>query len=354
MSITFNVNEKASKTLGTKQIKSSDNLIDIFKNANVLGVESYGVTNNNIAMSRTHPLVEAAYTAYADHYPLTLTPDSVWLTIAQGFGNHINNDPEKFRKQFVSHEGKKLIKLRRDNFVKGSFDNDWEGCFSEFSDNIFDHIGKKRDMVISDFSTTTLIDKAASEIVLMNAMKQYFKYGMSTMCGIPSVTLEGTVDDWKKIKNKALAFSEFDCDFWLEHLLPVLDKLVSTAEGNPDIKFWNELFKVEGGSGGPYLSGWLVNLFPYIKSYKKVLIQNHYLGKDNSWEGAKTNEFPSGLTSLPFKWEVYHTTYDMEFVGGLLGISQDKNTLSLKNESCWAIADTGISRDGAIDPNEDW
>ena len=32
---------------------------------------------------------------FAEHRPLVLSPDMIWLTILQGFANHINLDPEK-------------------------------------------------------------------------------------------------------------------------------------------------------------------------------------------------------------------------------------------------------------------
>jgi len=36
-----------------------------------------------------HPVVAAAHRAFADHRPLSLSPDSLWLMIAQAVANHI-------------------------------------------------------------------------------------------------------------------------------------------------------------------------------------------------------------------------------------------------------------------------
>ena len=35
-----------------------------------------------------HTLVSAVHYAFSEHRPLTLSPDAIWLTIAQGFANH--------------------------------------------------------------------------------------------------------------------------------------------------------------------------------------------------------------------------------------------------------------------------
>src|SRR5436853_7178683 len=44
-----------------------------------------------------------------NHQHLRLTPDDIWLTIAQGVSHHINYNAEKFRSRFVNHEGKEEI-----------------------------------------------------------------------------------------------------------------------------------------------------------------------------------------------------------------------------------------------------
>merc|ERR1712066_541383 len=57
--------------------------------------------------------LESVSLAYEKHYPLKITPDIIWITIMQGFAKHINKNAEKFRKDFVSHEGKKLLTIYR-------------------------------------------------------------------------------------------------------------------------------------------------------------------------------------------------------------------------------------------------
>src|SRR5437016_5463297 len=59
-------------------------------------------------------LVSAAHTAFDQHFPLVLTPDTVWITLTMGLATHIDKNAETLRKQFVSHEGKRKIIVRRD------------------------------------------------------------------------------------------------------------------------------------------------------------------------------------------------------------------------------------------------
>jgi hypothetical protein len=37
----------------------------------------------------------------------------------------------------------------------------------------------------------------------MDACKSFFSYGMMTMCGYPSIVLEGTKNDWQILKQNA-------------------------------------------------------------------------------------------------------------------------------------------------------
>ena len=353
MSISFDVNQKALKTMADKPM-AVIGIEQAFNSRTQSQVEACGAVFNEVTNDKTHAFVSAIHTSYAHHYPLVLSPDTVWLTIAQGFGNHVNANAEKLRKMFVSHEGKKLIMIRRDGFKKGSRKNDWQGCFSEFSEKISEYIGKKRDLIVNDFSTTGLVERAASELVLMDSMKSYFKYGMRTCCGIPNITLTGTVEDWKNIRVRAENLSEFDLKWWVDALIPTLDHFVKAAEGNPDIKFWDNMYKQSGGSGGPYASGWINTLIPYLGATAST--KNPFTEKWQSngfMDGPTLDQFPSSLAKVPFKWEYYGNTFDMEFLGGTVGVHQNDN-LSVEPTIGWAVRDTGKMTEGPIDENEDW
>ena len=91
--------------------------------------------------STLNSFIEAVHTAYNRHYPLVLSPDIIWQCVAQGFAIHVNKNAEKLRHMFVAHEGKKTLEVRRDDFVKGSPDNDWEQVFGAFSEEIQKNVG---------------------------------------------------------------------------------------------------------------------------------------------------------------------------------------------------------------------
>lgn len=301
-----------------------------------------------------NPFIEAVHVAFDQHYPLALSPDHVWLCIAQGFANHVNLHSDAYRDRLVGFEGKKDLVVIRDSFVKGSPVNDWEGVFGELSAQLHAHIGKTRDLVVSDFSTTTPAAKAASEIVLMDAMQAFFDYTVLTRCGIPQVTLLGTVADWRRLKAKFQALTELDL-WWTKGLAPIVDKIVESAEGKPDTKFWESFYKVNGGSGGPYVTGWINTLFPYIARAGGGGIEpNRYAtewASSGDWGGGPNpSSFLAGVSKAPFLWKYLGTDIPMNFLGGFIGFQQaDTATaareglppLTIQPTLGWAVTERG-------------
>src|SRR5215472_5878390 len=56
-----------------------------------------------------HPFIYAVQEAFSSHYPLTLSPDAIWLVIAQGFGHHIAENAEALRHRLVRHREKQTL-----------------------------------------------------------------------------------------------------------------------------------------------------------------------------------------------------------------------------------------------------
>ena len=116
----------------------------------------------------------------------------------------------------------------------------------------------------------------------MDACKKFFDYKCCTMCGFPSITLEGTEQDWLNLRENAekLILNRCKKDFaqwWCESLLPLLDKILEERKKvqsgqECDSMFWNSMIKKGGvfGSGGyTYFSGWFNILMPFLKEKQK-------------------------------------------------------------------------------------
>jgi hypothetical protein len=304
-----------------------------------------------------HPVIAAVHLAFNEHRPLVLSPDILWLLVAQGFANHINANAEELRSKFVKHSGKATIAVRRDDFIKGSPENPWPDVFGEFSSCIREHVGATtHDQLLPNFSTTGPAERAAAEVVLLDAMQSFFSYECHTMCGIPQITLEGTADDWEVLAERTRGLGQFGLGWWTEALAPILDEFVAASRGQVNARFWGSIYKLDGGSGGPYTTGWITAFFPYLKNWQtgRASHQNPWLAKGGKelqkllyppaasdpyrfGHGPTTDRFPSGLARAPFLWNYFDVPFEMEFLGGFVGVRQEADTLRLRPEIGWAV-----------------
>jgi hypothetical protein len=215
------------------------------------------------------------------------------------------------------------------------------------------------DTLMPTFSTTNIDSHAAMAVTTMATFKAYFEYSMRTCCGIPKVTLLGEVDDWKAVREHANRLAQYETEFWLPHLLPILDKMVDSADGNVDVDFWQQIIQVGGGSGGPYISGWINAFQPYMKEFRGKRRVNPHMNwqkndKNSYFNGNNPDDFSESSATCPFTWNYYGTKFKMEFAAGLVGISQDPTTLALQPEIGWAVADVTNVPEGASAVEKDY
>jgi Domain of unknown function (DUF4419) len=80
-----------------------NNVIDFLKQSTRAGIDlsRFG--------SQCHPLIDAIHVAFSQHRPLSLSPDAIWLVIAQGFGHHVAENAEKLRHRLVRHKGRQQL-----------------------------------------------------------------------------------------------------------------------------------------------------------------------------------------------------------------------------------------------------
>ncbi len=355
-------------------------------------VESFSRDRRPLTGVQTNGFFETAHTAYAQHRPLVLSPDMVWLVIAQGFALHINQNSEALRAHFVRHQGKKVLEVEMTGKIQlGNDDSDWEWAFRQFHDSIAANTSPDlAALVAGRFSGTNTDAAVAFDITLMDAMKSYFDFWGRIACGIPEITLEGTPEDWKQIEQRATQLSRYDLDWWLADLKPILAEFTKTAGGKPDREFWAGMFKDvrEAVCGGDtYVTGWITRLFPYIKEgeeYRRnpliglkaedlytsvqqkkvkqnVLIDGELVSTEllqpesNYWlcagdtsypvvyTGPKvtTDNIPPGISTAILNIDNNGDYHKMELKAGFFGMRQDAATNALRPVIGWAVIETG-------------
>lgn len=308
--------------------------------------------NPLVACDDDHALLSAIRFSFYDHLPLRLSPDAIWITLARGFALHVNEHAEDVRHRFVRHAGREKIVVQRLDFTPGE-DNPWPEVFEEFSEQIADRTGGLASLVQADFSTTGPVERAVAHLMAMETFKSYFEYIMYGGCGIPEITLTGTVEDWQTLRRRAHQFADYGLQDWIDALDPILAHFELAKAGKSDTEFWQSMFRYNSGSGPAVMTGWANALFPYLKDANDNLYRNPYL-KDwqqrleiddkqhwrERWDdpqGVGLNAIPACFTSVPLKmfWGTQET--DMRLVGGLMGVTQDDQTSAVEPECGWAV-----------------
>lgn len=292
---------------------------------------------------------DEAYTtftyAFANHCSLVLSPDIIWMLICQGFAAHVDAYHEELRQSIVSHEGKKELEIESEKDLLAE-DADWQAVISGFTQEMDRYV--KEDLVntiTADFSTTSLTARIASQMTLMGALREFFTYkDIYVSCGIPSITLEGTPDDWRNVLEKTMKLKKYKLGWWVSELKPILQEFITASEGHPNQAFWKDIVMKDRpdrlrssstGCGGinkatptPY-DGWFLKLFPYcekgVRTPNQVDISNNMMRDITKVDLKYTILYPD-LTS---------TEYQMILMAGFVGVEVDEETHTLKPKIGW-------------------
>lgn len=305
--------------------KSYHHLLDDKKSLKIEKMEFDRDKSDNITSTGTfkNGFIDAIYDAFSKHRHLKISPDHIWLLILQGFSTHLNQEDnnKKYRKCFVDFEGKDKLVVKANDFVKGSPDNNWGEVTKKFMEQMSQKLlGDSVRLTDMEFSTSTTVSKISLQSTFMYAMRHYFDFKMTTMCGIPKFTIKGTLSDWEKILDTLKLFNKYGLEWWVEKLEPILEHFISIKrDESPDLHFWNSIFKYYDGPGGsgscPLINGWITYFFPYVNN------------KVNRFKtGIEPCDIPSGIYSFPIKWGYYGETYNMLVYSGFIGFKQNRNT----------------------------
>jgi hypothetical protein len=282
--------------------------------------------------------------AYADHRPFTLSPDILWLLICQGFSRHVNNNSNELRKLLVTHKGKKELIVKNNNLLKHP--EEWKNVISSFTVDIKKNIKNDLVEILSpNFSTTTSISKIACEITILDTFKSFFEYTVLTgICGIPQITLNGTLEDWINLKEKAQKLATYNLSWWIDSISPILDKIIETKKGTIDKAFWMNMYKTHTANeygASEKITGWIAKFFPYDR-----------FGIKTADKEIDINNLPDELTYTDFKWVITSpqntVTHSMQFVAGFTGLHQCPSSLSLEPQIGWFVCESIKKKEAAL------
>ena len=294
-------------------------------------------------MNSNVPLLNGFYTAHTNHYPIRIKPDDIWLLIVQGFSNHVNANSEQLRHLFVDFDGKKTLKVK---YPLSSIEEVDRKILEDFSEQInkqmTEFLGKELlDILTPNFTTTTYDSTIVGKISIMGAFKKYFNYEMILCgCGLPYIILEGTAEDYKKIIEKATKLKKYQFEWYINRIIPHIEKMVEAKEGKVDKEYFinmiqkKEVTETKYGPSGmdeweekvDYLSGWFLSFFAYYGEVKRNRNVERFMEDTIKVENFK--KLANQMLIVPFKIidEVHKKEYLMKYKVGFVGCEQNNKS----------------------------
>ena len=255
---------------------------------------------------RGNGFLSAVHASFHHHIPLKIAPDDIWMVFLSQVARRVNENPEKYRSSLVCFEGKQLVDVRADNLVLDepalTATPKWAAVFPQFEEKM------KETMKIPiqlRFTTTTTNSYIASQMMIMNTLKRFYDYSVTTMCGIPEVTILGTIQDWETLWQKVEEISKIVDYSWFDRFSPFINQAILVLEGKGDPSFFANLYhwnSFHGSGGGTFISGEILKLFPI---------------NDKGDKRRDTGSFPALEGYTPFTWNYLSKTLHANFHSGL-------------------------------------
>ncbi|CAL8133331.1 unnamed protein product [Orchesella dallaii] len=298
--------------------------------------------------------VKTVLEAYSQHHNLVIRPDDIWAAIMIQFSFYVNKNAEKLRSKFVDFEGKRELSVE---ISGGSIYTVPYSLFvklmtREIDRNLVDP--EVKEWIMPNFTTTTQNDYVSVGVVLMATMKHYFDYEFRMLCGIPNITLDGTVEDWKNILGRLEKLKEYELENWHDMLYPIISKFVDAKEGRVDGWFWEGIVsrRNDGPCGSPDLiTGWITAFCVFDKKgnwqeSSETDDETDMIGRmakfwhsiTSKWPEIEIDKIPGGVVEVDVTLNDHGKKYQSLMLAGHMGVEVKEDGVTMQPALGWAIA----------------
>ena len=340
-----------------KQISPDDICSNFFEGENSWRIDkvfktlnySFETGDNYFSLAGDTPVIEGYRIAYLHHFPIVINPNIFWLMILQGFSRHmeINNNSERIRYKFVDFEGKKRISIETGINLFMASDEQWISVIEKLLNETLKYIKIAKpilDKFNQKFSTSTKEAEIANNATILSSFKKYFAYSLLGTCGIPEITIEGSIEDWELLYEKVIELGNLDEEivFWTDELKVIIKKIIETLETKrPNISFFKNIVQNVDKSREckpDLINGWIIKFIPYDKDNNKCKFNSP------NFNGLNVDQLPTQIVNLPFSLKNmnkkgYVNKYEAEIYSGFFGVKQDRETLAIKPIIGYAIVE---------------
>lgn len=205
------------------------------------------------------------YEAYQHHLNLVLRPDDIWLGIMTVFANYLTFHTKELEQFFQPCDVTAISAV--EDYERKSM-----STWMELISNLMKHTPmaeESKDWIVPNFSTTTDQDRAVAKLCFLGGMQKFARYGFVGSCGLPQVTLEGTLDDWTELQLKTTMLHQYgektglvELCWWNDILQGILLEFVNSYKGQVNNEFWQSCVHTDSLCGAG-IQGWILAFSPW-------------------------------------------------------------------------------------------
>lgn len=310
-------------------------------------IVAHSLPDDNMCFVGPDVLWQSFLICYATHRPLVLSPDVIALVINQQMTSIIRNNPEEFRGKFVAFDDTKELVVDSDTDLLDP-ETDWMRIFNDIYSKIQNNATLVDTSVwLNNYSTTHDEERIASIATLMGTLESYFQYTVRHyICGIPEITLLGTIDDWEKLLVKIGHMKTLGFETWHSWLQPIIKEFIRTARGYPNMKFWKRVvmdnsdeFKIERTCNPvrSKITGWCRSFFPLFHSDS---------GRIDLNSSTNYTVHSSEVMRVGFNYHMICRSKEyiipMELWAGVFCIVEDESTNALTPKIGWMVRKSDV------------
>lgn len=243
-----------------------------------------------IFIVKTAGYINYLHTCWSKHLSATLNPTDLWYIILCELSSEIAKSPNTFAELFTTTPEEKQLVLTLTNDVTSI---NPESIITALKHKVPSNINT----FIPKFSTNTHMSSFAMNVAFCDIVSPYYNYA-TFLCGIPSITINGSPSDWNLMTSNLQSLSDMFSPMsnklskYLIKCKETVNSIVShSISTTPEsIKFFNSIVKLQrcGSGSDKELSGWITNFLLTSKSNIDLRSIPTLISK-LSWTNLETN-----------------------------------------------------------------
>ncbi len=249
--------------------------------------------------------LEYLHKAWEGHYGIVMTPDIMWHTLLSEIVALVAENPTAYADMFTTTPDKKqsLFIQSQDPSVMP---------LPALVDLLRNIVPTNADLFLPEFSTTTNRSKLCRYASFADLVSPFYTYH-TYACGIPYIDVQGTDEDWQRVKD---SWCQISVRFYQRHGVYVMlvgERLAQLCREKHNPDFWRDMFRMDVcGSGHQYqIKGW----------FSDELFCRHPKNDTLSF----VENFPTHLARV--KYQDLSSKQNYELVAGLLCSELDGDCL---------------------------